>query len=76
MKKSKLRRVWVYKKTRTTMDKLKIGDIFSVDPLNPKDKEADSKQLFRAITKPVPQVGMPKGHYELRGKELLEKVYD
>lgn len=60
-----IRKVYVYKKTRTKMEKLKAGDIFSMDPFCKEDKYVDSKELLLlGKKKPTRQKNMPKGFYQ------------
>lgn len=70
-----IRQVYVFVKTPTTMDKLKPGDIFSMDPAGEEDKEfCHSNELFLVCTGvngiPKPQEGKPEGYWELEGNRL------
>lgn len=66
-----IRTVYVYVKTPTTMDKLKSGDIFSMDPASEADKEyADPGVLFLATSAPEHQEGKPEDHFQIFGEAL------
>ncbi len=74
MERERIRPVYVYTKTLTTMDKLKPGDFFSMDP----ESEADSDFVFSGelfiVSKdggPVPQIGKPEGFFEVKGQRLI-----
>lgn len=69
---TKIRKVYVYLKMEITMDKLKAGDIFSMDPVSEEDeKYLDSKEIFRATEDSKPQVGKPEGYFEIQGNRLV-----
>lgn len=60
--KSSIKNVYVYRKTLTQMDKLKIGDLFSMEPTH---------ELFVVIEPPKPIKGAPKGEYEVMACQMI-----
>lgn len=65
----KIRKVYVYKKIKTTMDKLRKGDIFSMDSVDRKDS-ISSKDLFLTIGKPKSE--KRKGYFAVRAYRLIK----
>jgi hypothetical protein len=67
----KIRPVYVYVKTPTTMDQLKPGDLFSMDKAVEDDTNTPS-DIFLATSTAEPQAGMPEGSLEVLGHRLIQ----
>jgi hypothetical protein len=69
VKKNKLRRVFVYESKITTMDRLRPGDLFSMDPTGQFDL-ITGQELYLATGNPGRQEDRPKEWQEIEAVEI------
>ncbi len=70
-----IRPIFVYIKTPTTMDKLKVGDIFSIGKASPEDEFADESYIFVVEEggDPKQQEGKPEGYFKCIASRLMKE---
>lgn len=69
----KVRPVFIYTKSETTMDCLKPGDIFSLGKASPEDKVDESELYVVELGgDPIAQEGRPAGFYQVIGSRLIK----